>query len=352
MAEKFPPEIWIIIFKYLNPTDLCFSISPVNRWFFEISQDNQIWLNFKCDSWDETSISLFPTIKRKFATSAPSLLGLYKRLYIHWIREEGKKSQQNNDLPVWLTTDKDKKTINLLINGDIALHQYPLVEPLIQNYIKNKNPLFLDDNPVPQSQNKLKKLKFWVKNPVPQSQNKKKRAMFWVRDLRERYSDVVAFNGGMLMPFSDETKTITLTATEPNLYSRMPGNVYYLGDFELSKSQNGIFWCINSFSETQKSYIEHLKKELNENSPYLNHLMILDYSNMEPETEFSGKKISDAEKEWIKAIGAEYVEPKDIGTALEKMIKILERDYKKILPKYLPTLAEFERFVFKPIKVL
>jgi len=55
MADKLPLELWIKIFQNLTPVDLCFSISLVNKNFYEISQDNEIWSLFKCESWNDNA---------------------------------------------------------------------------------------------------------------------------------------------------------------------------------------------------------------------------------------------------------------------------------------------------------
>jgi len=314
MTERIPIELWVNIFNHLTPVDLCFSISPVNKLFFEISQDNQIWYKFKCDSWDDKSISSLPTIKRKYAVSEPSLQTLYKHLYIHWIREEGKKAKTKKANPAWVIAGKPK--LDLLVTGNVEARF--LLEPLIQNYIKNK-PLVPSD--------KLKSSK--AIKPFPR------------RRVQEEFNDVIS--NGVLLPFSNNTKTITLESQTLDNDSRMP-LIYYLSSY--TKSAHGIFWCIFSFSEAEKRYIEIIKKGLTENSPNLNHLMVLDYSTIGALT--NPIPTANKVKESIKALGAEYIEPKDIGTALERMIKILEKDYFKIFPKYLPTLAEFQRFVFQP----
>jgi len=302
MAERLPHELWVNIFNHLTPVDLCFSISPVNKLFFEISQDNQIWNKFKCDSWNDKSISLLPTIKRKYAVSEPSLQTLYKNLYIHWIREEGIKASAKNDCPEWVIAGKQK--LDLLLAANIAYQTSPL-EPLIQNYIKNK-PL------------------------APSADN---------LNSNNDFNDVIS--KGVLLPFSNNTKTITLKKYQKSFSARVQPVIARVK----SNRAHGIFWCIFSFTKSDEKAIEIIKERFTKTSPHLNHLMILDYSPI------GSSQISTADKERIKELGAEYVEPKDIGTALEKMIKILEKDYFKIFPKYLPTLSEFQRFVFQPTKL-
>jgi len=57
MADKLSSELWIKIFQYLTPIDLCFTVPLVNKLFYQISADNQIWKQFIIQSWAENTIA-------------------------------------------------------------------------------------------------------------------------------------------------------------------------------------------------------------------------------------------------------------------------------------------------------
>jgi len=57
MADKLSSELWIKIFQYLTPIDLCFILPLVNKLFYQISADNQIWKQFIIQSWVENTIA-------------------------------------------------------------------------------------------------------------------------------------------------------------------------------------------------------------------------------------------------------------------------------------------------------
>jgi len=50
----------------------------------------------------------------------------------------------------------------------------------------------------------------------------------------------------------------------------------------------------------------------------------------------------------LKTLGVEFIEGKNIGDALDNMIKILDAKYNRTYPMYLPTITEFEKYVYKP----
>jgi hypothetical protein len=284
MVEKIAPELWIKIFQYLTPVDLCFSISPINKFFCDLSQDNQIWSQFKCDTWNENSI------QKKSKNSlllAPKKDNLFKTLYINWIRVEGQAAKLNNTIPSWIVQN-GKRDVELVISSNMTM----------KNNEKLKTPLLAK---------------------IPQNLKTER---------------------GLIPQLSDKSKDVRLIEYDL-LFSRMP-ITHYIGRF--IKRAKGVFWAISDFNETEKNLLLFMKKGLDE-STFGTHLMVLDYSQFENDPK-PPIVLSNTVKKWFDESGIEFVENKEIENALEKMIKILDTKYKNPFPKYLPTEDEFRNFVF------
>jgi hypothetical protein len=308
MVEKIAPELWIKIFQYLTPVDLCFSISPINKFFYELSQDNQIWSQFKCDAWNEKSI------QKKSKSSlllAPKKDNLFKTLYINWIRVEGNAAKLNNTIPSWIVQN-GKREVELVISSNMIMKNYqklhtPLLAKISQNW-KSED----QDKPIDQ----LKQIDQF--NPVSET--------------------------GLIPQLSDKNKDVCLLEHDL-LFSRMP-ITYYISSF--IQTAKGVFWAISDFNETEKNLLVFMKKGLDVQSRFGTHLMVLDYSQFENDPK-PPIVLSNTVKKWFDESGIEFVENKEIGNALEKMIKILDTKHKNLFPKYLPTEDEFRNFVFNKI---
>jgi len=134
MADKLPLELWIKIFQNLTPVDLCFSISLVNKNFYEISQDNEIWSLFKCESWNDNARLKSEKKKFRFFRNTPNKSKIYKELYIDWIRKIGRIARQSNIIPQWEIKTNGKKNIRLMVVGNIVIKECkPLYTPLLEN---------------------------------------------------------------------------------------------------------------------------------------------------------------------------------------------------------------------------
>jgi len=287
------PEIWVLIFQYLTPVDLCFSISPVNKLFRELSQDNQIWSLFKCNSWNEKSV-LLPTIKRKFPVIENSTVALYKKLYINWIREQVHQTNILNIKPNWITVN-GKQSITIGVMSDSYLPY------------DSKNPE-LSDN------------KYYF--------------------LKSKYGTKLNYSNGSLsnVQFEISQQVNAILANFNVIGSRM-GIEHAIAERINSNRIGGIFWCINTFSITSKRYIEKVKSRLEKVAPN-SQLMVVDCTPI-----FQTGNIPDTFKTWVREIGADFVEFTDIDNTLVKMATAITVKYNNSLPKYLPTAAEFTKYI-------
>jgi len=227
-VDVLPPEIWIRIFKHLTPVDLCFSVSPVNHLFYKLSQDNQLWSEFKSDAWDEnTTFSLVPTKTLTFLKNSGNKENLFKSLYINWIREQGKHANNLNGVPAWPKTE-GKREFKLAVSGNIILKNSGEFDNiLLENHGAS----------ITKTATEYGKISF----PGEFFSNK----------------DIYLYNYSMVM-------------------SRMP--ISYNIDL-IVKDMKGIFWCIDTFNDFQKEQIELIKKGLDLNSPFDSYLMVVDFSS-------------------------------------------------------------------------
>jgi len=303
MAERVAPEIWISIFQYLTPVDLCFSVSPVNKLFYELSQDNQIWSLFKCNSWNEKSASL-PTIKRKFPVYDNSTQSLYKNLYIYWIREQARQTRvaQNNP-PNWLSVN-GKRTIKIGVCGDTSLPYDSKNPELYDNkyYLLKSNTAPTNSDP---------------KGVVPRS--------------ARAVTDISNYFPG---------QQVEATLHEWDLFGSRTSMERLVHRKITSNTIAGIFWCIDSYNDRSKSHIKTVNKRLSEVAPNA-HLMVVDFSPMTKKD----KQAPENFKTWTNEIGANFVEFADIDSALAKMVNISNLKFRDSVPKYLPTAEEFTKYV-------
>jgi len=256
--------------------------------FYELSQDNQVWSQFKCNSWNEKTT--FGITKRKsYLAKTVSNAKAYKTLYINWIRAQGTISRQNDSLPKWFKKDEKPKFI-IIVTGIVAMKNYePLQSALIPNYAADNNYLT----------NKYKDKEIFIKE----------------------------YNG---------------------LDSRMPLNYYMDHIVEHAK---GVFYCVHELQDYDKNDIEYLKNGLDRNSPFDSQLMVLDYTQFidsKSKPELQAISLDKSSKKWLNTLGVEFIESKDISGALDKMVNILTTKYHESYPKYLPSETEFKRYVFDP----
>jgi len=300
MADKLSSELWIKIFQYLTPIDLCFTVPLVNKLFYQISADNQIWKQFIIQSWAENTIAT--NKKRSFFIKKSSSEKIFKLLYINWMREQVKIAIENKLLPNWLQVDKIR-VLKLLVLGEIYSQEYPaLTSPLL----KNKSPMVFSTD-----------------------------------------ADITT-----LFTFINREKlNVTLTDFEYYYFSRMSMEHYIQRSVAQAK---GILYCVGKFSEQEKMRVEHIKRKLNEVSPLESHIMLLDYTQFAKGSKDanSPQEIIDPNfKEWVKLQeGLEFVEFADVENALDNMVKILERKYSELYLKYLPTRDEFKKYAYDPQK--
>jgi len=294
------PEIWVLIFQYLTPVDLCFSISPVNKLFRELSQDNQIWSLFKCNSWNEKSV-LLPTIKRKFPVIENSTVALYKKLYINWIREQVHQTNILNIKPNWITVN-GKQSITIGVISDSYLPY------------NSKKPELSD--------NKY----YFLKSKYSFKTNNSESSYY-----RDTQNEISNYFPGQQVEATLQDFTI--------IHSRF-GVVRAIAAKINSNRIGGIFWCINKFYPNgSKIYIESVKSRLDEVAPNA-HLMVVDC------TPISGTaKPPEKFKTWVRELGADFVEFADIDNALPKMATTITLKYNNSVPKYLPTATEFTKHI-------
>jgi len=290
MAEKLAPELWINIFQHLTPVDLCFSVSPVNKLFYELSQENQIWSQFKCANWNENSSSLLPpTIKRKYPVSEQSTESLYKLLYVNWIREQGRAARKAKKIPEWFFTVEGKRNIVIGVCGDT--HRYGTEYDFEDQHFLTKG------------------------KPAPEGVESD--------DISHYFTDKT-FNA-QLMAWDLFGSRVSM---ERLVVRRIGSDVL------------GTFWCMDTFTAQGKTYINTVKSRLQAVSPVA-HLVIVDYSSL------SSKKTPMPEefKEWVRSENLELVEFKDIDSAMDNMAKTVTTKFKAAIPKYLPTELEFKKYV-------
>jgi len=140
--KNYPSEIWVYIFKFLNPFELT-PLALVCKQFYELSQEEQIWKQFiGGDAWVADEIDKYNK-KQSFEYSKISQFSkLYsKKLYLNWFRSEtrefkSKKNFRNQLHPIdfgtsfyWL-----KKLIISFIDPD----------DIVEKVFKNSN-IELDD---------------------------------------------------------------------------------------------------------------------------------------------------------------------------------------------------------------
>jgi len=291
MDTKILPELWIKIFQFLSPVELCFSVSIVCKKFYELSQDNQVWSQFKCDSWnDKTTFSV--TKRKSFLAKTVSRAKNYKTLYINWIRDQGTRSRQTNSLPNWFKKD-EKPNFALAAAGNIAMNRlgFSYQSALIAN---SADPLKVDD--------------------------------YLTNTYKDKKIAIREYNA------SD---------------SRMPLS-YYIDS--MVKFAKGVFYVVSELQDYDKLNIEYIKKGLDTYSPFDSYLMVLDYTQYQSDYSSNSQTIQldKPTKKWLDSLGVEFIESKDISSALDKMVKILDTKYHESYPKYLPSESEFENYVFKP----
>jgi len=277
------PELWIKIFKYLTPVDLCFSVSPVNYLFYNLSQDNQLWSQFKSDVWDENTTFSYQNEPRTRIHNSPKKVNLFKSIYINWIREHGKRAKDANDLPKW-PEKEGKRKYKLAIAGDIALKND-----------KQFDEIFLEKHGVSTTENGLLSLQ------------------------GEFFSN----------------KEISLKN------HKLPGHRCPPHNF---MGYKGLFWCSNKIRTDEYSAISYHQRNLDRGF-FDTQIIVLDYSSFCEGPEYH---LDEKTKNWLKSLGVEFIEGKNIGDALSTMIKLLDTKYNLTYPKYLPTTAEFEKYVYKP----
>jgi len=300
MAERLVPELWIQIFQHLTPVELCFSVPLVSKLFNELSQENQIWSQFKCPNWNESSISLLSVIKRKYPVSEPSTQNLYKLLYVNWIKEQAQKMRlaRSRDIS-WFPGEDEKKKIEIGVCGDAH-------RPYTNKTEKHEfsNMYFLTKGkPKPKLTNEISD-KYATENV-------------------SHYFEDKTFNADLVEwdVFGSRVSMERIVARKIN------SNVF------------GVFWCEDAFTDASKRYIEVVKTRLQNVSP-VGHLLVVDYSSVSSKV----TPVTNQFKEWLNLQGIGFVEFKDIDSAMENMAKTVTRKFKDSTPKYLPPLEAFYKY--------
>jgi len=242
-----------------------------------------------------------PTIKRKFPVSENSTQSLYKNLYISWIREQERQARAASSPPNWLSVN-GKRSIKIGVCGDTSLPY------------DSKNPELCD--------NKYYLLK---SNRAPKNLDP------MAARTERAVSDISNYFPG---------QQVEATLNEWNLFGSRTSMERLVFRKINSNAIGGVFWCIDTYIDVSKLHIKAVNKRLKEVAPNA-HLMVVDFT---PITK-KDKQAPENFKTWTKEIGADFVEFADIDNALAKMANIVSLKFNNSVPKYLPTAAEFTRYV-------
>jgi len=120
---------------------------------------------------------------------------------------------------------------------------------------------------------------------------------------------------GTVVVFSDSTKTISIG--QDSIFDQRGSPEYYIED--LVRMSNGIFFCVDGITDSEKRLIEYTKHVLEVVSPFDSYLMVLEYSQL---VWLPKSKLLSKEK--VKIDGVETIKSNEINTALDKMLQALE----------------------------